>query len=111
MQIKLNSDIDRTIAAGFLIAFPYVKLVTSPNTGIHFLVAANEEISFPVLPVTKWQDHAEITKRIQLLGFAESGNLNLRDFSTDVELIDVIKAAQASTDDHPIVDYISAYLK
>ena len=111
MQISLNSSIDQTIAAGFLIAFPHVELVRSPSTGSHYLVASNEEISFPTLPVAKWHNHAEINRRIQQLGFAESDNLNLSRFSTKAELIEEFKGVKASTDDHPIVDYISAYWK
>ena len=111
MQIDVNSGIDRTIAAGFLIAFPYVELVRSPTLGSHYLVASNEEISFPSLPVAKWYNHDEINKRIQLLGFAESEKMSLRRFSSNAELIEEFKGAKASTDDHPIVDYISAYWK
>ena len=111
MQIGLNSGIDRTIAAGFLIAFPHVELVRSPSLGSHYLVASNEEISFPTLPIAKWHNNTEINKRIQQLGFAESDNLSLRRFSSKAELIEEFKAVKASTDDHPIVDYISAYWK
>ncbi len=111
MEVDLRSRIDRTIAAGFLIAFPHVELVRTPSFGWHFLVASNEEIHFPTLPAAKWHNHAEVKRRIQHLGLAESEDLSLYHFSSKAELIEEFKAVKASTDDHPIVDYISAYWK
>ncbi len=106
LNVALEKDIDRVIAAGFAGAFDYVKLVEIPYANYTFLVGGNEPIELPSAPCQRWSDVPLVVQRCKRLGLGETGGLQANVSADRDEILRRLDGTRASTDDHPVVDYL-----
>lgn len=106
LNVALDKDIDRVIAAGFVAAFPYVKLIEIPYAHFAFLVGSNEPIELPPAPCLRWKDEPLVIQRCLLLGLGETGSLVSRVVADRDEILRQLDGTRPSSDDHPVVDYL-----
>lgn len=106
MNVNPKIRIDRSMLAGFIAAFPYARLIQIPDSPVHYVIGANEEIRFPIRPWDEWSKDERLMARMHALHF--TNHVGLQDFPSQsgVRLKNEYRDTPISTDDHPIVDFI-----
>ncbi len=102
-----HPPIDAIIAAGFVQSFPHLALVHLPEVGKSYFIGANEPIDLPESAGGAAQ-RREVQELLRATGLEREGGLRAYLRADGPALRRVLAGIPASTDDHPIVDYVQA---
>ena len=107
LNVYLETPVYRAIAQGVLSAFPYVDYIRLPYQNLSYLVASNSPIEYPETPWRNWPTGSAPHTRALRLGIGQGSSLASFRVADQDKLRDQLAGTRASTDDHPIVDYLS----